>query len=81
MSLSPEQCRAARGWVDWSQTELARRAGVHVNVVSRFERGITRLRGNNLKSIVAAFEGSGVLVTGDGIRLSQGDGRIPLDSI
>ena len=57
--------------MNWSQTELARRADVHVNVVSRFERGITRLRGNNLKSIVAAFEGSGVVVTGDGVALAS----------
>jgi DNA-binding transcriptional regulator YiaG len=37
--MSPEQCRAARGWLGWSQSELAGKAGVGLSTVKAFERG------------------------------------------
>jgi DNA-binding transcriptional regulator YiaG len=37
--MTPEQCRAARGWLEWSQTELARKASVGLSTVKAFERG------------------------------------------
>jgi ribosome-binding protein aMBF1 (putative translation factor) len=36
--LTPAQIRAARALLDWSQPELADRAGVHVNSIKSFER-------------------------------------------
>jgi DNA-binding XRE family transcriptional regulator len=39
MVISPEQCRAARGWLDWTQEELATRAGVSLSTVRDFEKG------------------------------------------
>ena len=38
MELSPEQCRAARGLLDWTQERLAARAGVSRSTVRDFER-------------------------------------------
>lgn len=37
--ITPEQCRAARGWLDWTQTELARQAKVGLATVALFEKG------------------------------------------
>jgi ribosome-binding protein aMBF1 (putative translation factor) len=42
VEISPEQCRAARAWLGWSQTELAQRARVGLSSVKDFERGSRR---------------------------------------
>jgi transcriptional regulator with XRE-family HTH domain len=39
MALTPKQCRAARGWLGWSQQELAARARVGLSTVKLLERG------------------------------------------
>ncbi len=46
--ISPEQSRAARGWLDWSQEELAKRANVSLSTVRDFEKGRRVPIGNNL---------------------------------
>jgi ribosome-binding protein aMBF1 (putative translation factor) len=37
--MSPEQSRAARGWLGWSQDELAKRSRVSLSTVRDFEKG------------------------------------------
>jgi DNA-binding transcriptional regulator YiaG len=37
--MMPEQCRAARAWLAWSQGELAKAAGVGLSTVKDFESG------------------------------------------
>ncbi len=37
--MTPEQCRAARGWLDWSQEHLATAANVSFSTVRDFEKG------------------------------------------
>ena len=37
--MSPEQSRAARGWLGWSQHELAKRSRVSLSTVRDFEKG------------------------------------------
>jgi transcriptional regulator with XRE-family HTH domain len=39
MILLPEQCRAARGLLNWTQAQLAEHAGVSRSTVRDFERG------------------------------------------
>lgn len=58
--MSPEQSRAARGWLDWSQNELAKRANVSLSTVRDFEKGRRRPIGNNLLALRQALEESGV---------------------
>jgi transcriptional regulator with XRE-family HTH domain len=58
--MSPEQCRAARAWLNWTQQELARRAGVGLSTVRDFEKGERTPIPNNLAAIQRAIEGAGI---------------------
>jgi transcriptional regulator with XRE-family HTH domain len=58
--MSPEQCRAARGWLEWTQQELARRAGVGLSTVRDFEKGERIPIPNNLAAMRRAIEAAGV---------------------
>ena len=74
--ISPEQSRAARGWLDWSQDELAKRANVSLSTVRDFEKGRRTPIANNLEAIERALTAGGIemLVEQDravGIRLSR----------
>jgi transcriptional regulator with XRE-family HTH domain len=61
--MSPEQCRAARAWLNWTQQELARRAGVGLSTVRDFEKGERTPIPNNLAAIRRAIEEAGVRLT------------------
>lgn len=58
--ISPEQSRAARGWLDWSQEELAKRASVSLSTVRDFEKGRRVPIANNLNAIQKALEAAGI---------------------
>jgi ribosome-binding protein aMBF1 (putative translation factor) len=63
--MSPEQCRAARAWLGWSQQELAQRSRVGLSTVKDFERGDRKPMVNNLEAMRRAIEDGGmVLVVG-----------------
>lgn len=64
--LSPEQCRAARAWLNWDQEGLAKLAGVSLSTVRDFEKGRRVPIGNNLEAIQRAFEKAGVTFSFDG---------------
>ena len=59
-TLSPAQSRAARGWLEWSQTDLAKRANVGLSTVKDFEGGRRTPISNNLDAIRRAIEAAGV---------------------
>jgi transcriptional regulator with XRE-family HTH domain len=58
--ITPAQCRAARGLLDWSQQQLADAACVGVVTVRQFEGGTTQPRNATLVVIERAFEDAGV---------------------
>ncbi len=66
--LAPEQCRAARGWLDWRQEDLAAKAEVSLSTVRDFEKGRRVPVRNNLLAIRRALEQSGITFTFDGER-------------
>lgn len=58
--MSPEQVRAARGWLGWSQQDLAKRASVGLSTVKDFENGNRTPISNNLQAIQRAIEAGGI---------------------
>jgi ribosome-binding protein aMBF1 (putative translation factor) len=58
--ITPEQSRAARAWLDWSQEELAKKAQVSLSTVRDFEKGRRIPIKNNLDAIRISFEAMGV---------------------
>ena len=57
--MTPEQCRAARAWLAWSQTQLAKAAGVGLSTLKDFEAGKREPIAQNRKAIEAVLEREG----------------------
>jgi transcriptional regulator with XRE-family HTH domain len=74
MSITPAQCRAARGLIDMDQAVLADRAMITRGVIVDFEKGRRVPTRNNLAAIQRVLEEAGVEFTnGDapGVRLRK----------
>ena len=74
--ITSAQCRAARGLLDWTQQDLAERAGVGIVTVRQVEAGVSEPRRATLEVIRRALEGAGVEFIdenggGTGVRLRQ----------
>ncbi len=74
--MTPAQCRAARGLVDWSQEQLAKTASVGLSTVRNFEAGRSIPVSNNLAAMVRALEQVGIILIdengeGPGVRLRK----------
>jgi ribosome-binding protein aMBF1 (putative translation factor) len=63
--LSPEQSRAARGWLDWSQSDLAEKAHVSQSTIRDFEKGRRTPIANNIDAMRRVFEGEGLTFEND----------------
>lgn len=76
MMITPPQCRAARGLLDWTQQELADRAGVGIVTVRQFEGGLSEPRRATVEVIRQALETAGILFLednggGEGVRFRK----------
>jgi len=60
--MTPEQCRAARGWLGWSQLDLAQRASVAKNTIYEFETGRRVPTRNNIAAMRRAIESEGIVL-------------------
>jgi transcriptional regulator with XRE-family HTH domain len=74
MNLVPEQCRAARGLLNWTQEQLAMLAGVSRSTVKDFECNRHVLHRATEILLVEALENGGVRLLaagteGPGVRL------------
>jgi ribosome-binding protein aMBF1 (putative translation factor) len=58
--MSPEQCRAARGWLGWSQAKLAAKANVSLSTVRDFEKGRHAPIAATLAAMRRALEAAGI---------------------
>jgi transcriptional regulator with XRE-family HTH domain len=74
--ICPEQSRAARGWLGWSQHELANQANVALRSLASFERGEIMLRRNNVAAIQRAIEGAGLQLLFDEVGKPAGIARL-----
>lgn len=66
-NISPEQCRAARAYLNWSQPDLAERAGLTVNPILNFEKGTSTPAARTMRRIIHAFELAGIVFTAHGV--------------
>jgi transcriptional regulator with XRE-family HTH domain len=74
--LTPDQSRAARALINWSQPQLAGASGVSVSTIRDFETGKRAPIGNNLAAMQRALEAAGVIFVsengeGPGVRLRK----------
>jgi transcriptional regulator with XRE-family HTH domain len=74
--MTPEQCRAARALLDWSQEDLAERSGVAARTVRYFEKDMREPIPANLAALQSALERAGVIFIaenggGPGLRLKK----------
>jgi ribosome-binding protein aMBF1 (putative translation factor) len=58
--MSPEQMRAARSWLGWTQAELAERARVGLSTVKSYEAVQRTPITNNLEALQRALESGGI---------------------
>ena len=81
MLLTNSILRSARGLVDWSATDLAKRSNVSIDTIRSFESGRTKsLTATNQEAIRVAFVEAGVqflesgdVATGPGVALKAAD--------
>jgi transcriptional regulator with XRE-family HTH domain len=74
--ISPEQCRAARGLLNWSQLELAEASQVGIVTIRQLEGGLNQPRRATLVVVRHALETAGVEFIdenggGPGVRLRR----------
>jgi DNA-binding transcriptional regulator YiaG len=70
--MTPAQSRAARALLDWSQTDLALRAGLSVSTVADFEKGRREPSQMAKTAMFAAIHDAGVQLIDDGHSLDIG---------
>ena len=74
--ISPQQCRAARALLDWSQQQLADRANVGIVTIRQLEASVHEPRRATLDVVRRALEAGGVEFIdenggGPGVRLRK----------
>lgn len=76
MAITPAQCRAARALLDWTQDDLAERAGVSRGTIRGFESGQHALQRSTAAAVCRALLAGGVILVeadhdgGDGVRFT-----------
>lgn len=58
--MSPEQCKAARFLLGWTQRELAEKSEVTQLTVHRFETGQSRLQRTTKKALKSTLQEAGI---------------------
>ena len=76
MTISAEQCRAARGLLGWSQADLSKASETATKTIADFERGARVPYERTMDDIQAALEKAGVEFIpenggGAGVRLAK----------
>jgi transcriptional regulator with XRE-family HTH domain len=75
--ITPRQCKAARALLDWTQADLAEKAELTLDTVSRFEQSKSDTRGQAMISMEAAIRQAGIKLLspeageGEGLRFAS----------
>ncbi|MBB6011171.1 transcriptional regulator with XRE-family HTH domain [Aquamicrobium lusatiense] len=83
MQIFPEQCRAARGLLNWTQDRLASAAGVSRSTIKDFECHRHALQRGSEELVIRAFTRCGVELlfdtdgAGIGVRMEKA-GNLPV---
>lgn len=73
MILTPALCRAARGFLDWTQTDIAERAGISRSTIRDYEGGRHDIHRATEAQLRLAFEAGGIVfVEVDGLGWAVG---------
>lgn len=65
--MSPEQLRAARNWLGWTQQELAAEANVGLSTIKDYENGKRNPIANNINAIRLVLVRAGMKITEDSV--------------
>ncbi len=70
--ITTSQIKAARALLDWTQADLAKASGMHLNVINNIERGTTNPRHGTLEKLQTALEAQGIaLIASRGVELKK----------
>ncbi len=67
--LESAQVRAARAFLNWSQTKLSQESGVSLATIKRLEKDSSGTNFGNVKKVLAALEDAGIIFTQNGISI------------
>jgi len=81
VTLSPAQCRAARGLLNWDINGLAAATGLTRKTISDFENGKAEPRPRTVRDILKAFDDAGVTFIGAGEDSPSGGPGVRLNHI
>ena len=73
--MTPAQCRAARGLLDWTQVKLAEAAGIGTSIVTSFERSGRVVAAGAVHTMQHTLEAAGIeFLDGEepGVQLRKG---------
>jgi transcriptional regulator with XRE-family HTH domain len=60
MTITSNQCRAARELLNWTQADLQNKSKLGIETIGNFERGTGNPTQRTMDDIKRAFEGSGI---------------------
>ena len=83
--ITPAQCRAARGLLDWTQEQLAEQADLSRSTVRDFEGGKHGLQRASAAQVVRVFEAAGLVLIeademGPGVRIRSPMGVVEAEA-
>lgn len=66
ITITPNQCKAARNLLGWKQADLAEKSAIGTTTIADFERGLRELANRTMKELKRTFEDAGIEFIDDG---------------
>ncbi len=74
--ISPDQIKAARALLGWSQADLAEKSGYSVPAINNIEKGTYEARSNTIADVIQTFEENNLEFIDGGVRIPAENLRI-----